>query len=485
MKKIILKTIVLSVVALTTVAMFSPGAFAATFNTDPADYQTLRVGNVTKQPGTTSSGWGTSITATPGDIIAVAVYYHNTSLETAKDVRVKITPKNDAEGINHVIRAEVWSENTPIASGSVSISLSEPRSLDYIEGSATWRPNQTTYGSSEFPFGQEKYHIFTTSGIRIGDIAPGWSSQGNVVVSFKVNENGGSVSGSKFLSVVSLSPDSVGLYDATLKGSVASNDTVSVSTWFEWGTSVALGNKTGVKAVSLPNRSSSFTGYVSGLLPNTLYYYRAVASSASATNYGQILSFKTGSGAATAVGKEISVVKSVENITSPNGTQDEVSALRGDVLRFTFTLKNNGSETLKNIEVRDLVSEYLKLVSNDSGNTDCGIQKKVVWKIGELNAGDEKKISLDTVVCSEAPYDESIKNGGDTAVVEADGILRSSNETFVKVFEERNFGAIGAIAGLGFSFSKWALVFGMLVLILAIFYCASRFLKERNFQSVK
>jgi hypothetical protein len=65
--------------------------------------------------------------------------------------------------------------------------------------------------------------------------------------------------------------------------------------WIEWGTSPDLGSfeKTPVVKVSGDPYYATFTQWIIGLSPNTVYYYRSVASNEYQTVRGGILSFKT------------------------------------------------------------------------------------------------------------------------------------------------------------------------------------------------
>ena len=163
-------------------------AFAATLNSDPKDFDTLRVNNVTLDPSSNSSVWTTSDTAGPGDKVAFAIYYHNTSSETAKNVRVRFTPENSPSASTHTFKAWVWADNASAVQGNAQVFLSQSESINFVPGTVVWRPNQTTSGSQTLPNGQTGAEIFTLNGLLIGDIAPGWSTQGNVVLGFNVNK---------------------------------------------------------------------------------------------------------------------------------------------------------------------------------------------------------------------------------------------------------------------------------------------------------
>ena len=79
---------------------------------------------------------------------------------------------------------------------------------------------------------------------------------------------------------------------ATLNGRVDGNG-LSTRAWFEYGTSRSLGYST--SRTSYGSGSNNYDKEISGLMPNTTYYFRAVAENSEDTAYGSILSFYTSS----------------------------------------------------------------------------------------------------------------------------------------------------------------------------------------------
>jgi hypothetical protein len=168
-------------------AIIPTAVFAATsLNTDARDYATLRVNNDTRNPNNPNT-WSGSITANPGDEVSFAIYYHNTGTETARNVRITLTPQTSGSKTTHTFNATVSADNASTVYGSATITLSSAQSITFDSGTVIWRPNQTTFGSQALPNGQSGSQIFS-GGVNIGDIAPGWSTQGSVVVGFTVGE---------------------------------------------------------------------------------------------------------------------------------------------------------------------------------------------------------------------------------------------------------------------------------------------------------
>jgi uncharacterized repeat protein (TIGR01451 family) len=83
---------------------------------------------------------------------------------------------------------------------------------------------------------------------------------------------------------------------ATLNAQINPNNS-ETQAWFEYGTSPNfLSYNTNYSNIGSGNYSSNFNQTIYNLLPNTTYYFRAVARNQYGINYGQVLSFSTGSG---------------------------------------------------------------------------------------------------------------------------------------------------------------------------------------------
>jgi phosphodiesterase/alkaline phosphatase D-like protein len=80
---------------------------------------------------------------------------------------------------------------------------------------------------------------------------------------------------------------------ATLNGTVNPNGVNTVS-WFQYGKTTVLGTETGYNGTSSSSTSNiSVSNSISGLDPNTTYYYRLAAKSNAGTTYGDTKTFKT------------------------------------------------------------------------------------------------------------------------------------------------------------------------------------------------
>ena len=80
-------------------------------------------------------------------------------------------------------------------------------------------------------------------------------------------------------SVTTQTPTSVSTTSMTLTGfyNIGSGTTGGADTWFQWGTTSAMGPSTPI--VHDTHTSDTFTAQLTGLTPNTTYYFRALANS--------------------------------------------------------------------------------------------------------------------------------------------------------------------------------------------------------------
>ncbi|MBY0329000.1 hypothetical protein K2Q02_02825, partial [Patescibacteria group bacterium] len=154
------------------------------FNTNPQDYATLRSANYTDFPDSTNN-WALDTQAKAGDVVSLTVYYHNSANETAYNVRTAIAVPTNV-GTDIVATGSIDSDNFSSSLGQSTVHLSSSQSLEYIQGSAKWYPNQSVT-PTPFPFGQTGDEVVTAQGVNIGDVDSGWPTQGSVVARFQVS----------------------------------------------------------------------------------------------------------------------------------------------------------------------------------------------------------------------------------------------------------------------------------------------------------
>ena len=288
MKNLIKK---LSVAVLLGIVMFAQaGVASATWtylNTDPQDLETVTVRNSTDGGNCNDCGdWSSSTSASDGDTIAIALYYHVTGPASATDLRFKLdTPSGVSETSNAVtIKGTVVADNATAVSQTVTIYLPTDGKLVYKPGSTKWYPDQTD-NAAGLPF--DEYDTFDSNGGSVGTIGTGWSHQGSLVVSYTVDIEGSDISNPN---VTTNEATSVDADSTTLNGDLDDlGGDSSANVWFEWGTSEgSLNNDTSSSTLS---DTGTFSKTITSLDEGETYYFRAVAENDNGTAYGTIKDF--------------------------------------------------------------------------------------------------------------------------------------------------------------------------------------------------
>lgn len=243
---------------------------------------------------------------------------------------------------------------------------------------------------------------------------------------------------------VTLAASNVGATAATLNGAGLLSAASQGYGWFEWGTSANLGNTSSL--VTLPRVTTAyFEERLSGLSSGTTYYYRAVVKDQSGNiSRGEIMSFRVASTPVyyppTVTQPKVykaTLVKRVENITYPNGTNTNISANTGDFVRFTIEIINTGDYKLEDAVVRDRIPDYLEFANAEERNAN-NPQREVSWFIGALEPGARKFMTLDMIVTDNAMIGSTIVN---RATFQSRRVNADSNDVVIHVDELRSLSA--------------------------------------------
>ncbi len=129
--------------------------------------------------------------------------------------------------------------------------------------------------------------LYQTSTFTLTCGNPGAPSASNSVTVYVNNNNNTAPS------VTTNNASNVGPTSATLNGFVNSNGGNNTIAWFQWGTNANFYNQTNQNNYGSTG-GTSYSYYLSGLSPNTTYYFRAVAQNDSGLiAYGNQMSFST------------------------------------------------------------------------------------------------------------------------------------------------------------------------------------------------
>jgi hypothetical protein len=181
-----MKKLFISILSFMFLFIGANNAFASSpWNGASNDCPTVAIANVNTNVGFAWPCWpNSSVSATYGDKINVRVYYHNTSSATATNARVVLTQSTTGPANSYSISGVLKSNQGDLPFGPVVVYSSGAQGLSF--GSVKWHPNQTGDPATPLPNGQTGAEIMTSTGVSIGDIAPGWSTQGSLVISFNL-----------------------------------------------------------------------------------------------------------------------------------------------------------------------------------------------------------------------------------------------------------------------------------------------------------
>jgi uncharacterized repeat protein (TIGR01451 family) len=216
---------------------------------------------------------------------------------------------------------------------------------------------------------------------------------------------------------------------AVLNGQASLTTSTGTDVWFEWGTSVTeLSDNITRKQNNgfLPN--FDFSDTLIALKPNTIYYYRAVASNIYGISKGEIRTFSTEVFIApvpflgtistppkttskpqidtavkiptptippiTADKEDVTLIKQVVNLTNQNGTKAAVSASANDIIQFTLNVKNTGTLSLGDFVVRDSVPATLEFVSSSKGSLFNSSKGEITWIISNLGPNESVQVAF-------------------------------------------------------------------------------------------
>lgn len=101
--------------------------------------------------------------------------------------------------------------------------------------------------------------------------------------------------------------------NADINGTISNPNNYSLNGYFEYGTTVGLGSRTGSKTLGSAN-SINFSDSISGLSADTIYYYRAVSEGSNGTQKGLIEIFATPGTARKVVTNTTTTTTNVNNI---------------------------------------------------------------------------------------------------------------------------------------------------------------------------
>ena len=406
MKNINKNVVPATMAVLVVFSMFAPAfvsvANAASFGTGPFDV--IEGFNYSDQ-GSGNHWQQNSANAGAGETVSVRVYVKNNSSETANNVRVRLS--TSAGGDSGTITATISADNASNKTGSFEVNLDGSGNLDslshtgYTKVYNAFLTQQSFSGSASDVAG---------SGIGLGDIAPGDPNSKFVIADFEVN--GGESNNGDKPEVTTRSATDVNSDDARLRGEVDPNG-LDTEVWFEWGQGFfSLTEDTPKEDIGDGTSVSDFDFVIDNLEEDETYYFRAVARNSEGTDYGNVLSFRTGDDGGD--GPEITDVDTddIDDNSAvlvcevePNGEdtdvwfewsddEDEVEDGDGDETNTVDVDEDESSETVRiTITGLDEDTDYFFkcFAENTDGDDESGIEEFTTDENG--GGGDEPDVT--------------------------------------------------------------------------------------------
>jgi hypothetical protein len=177
------------IVGVFSLAMFfvAQNAFAATWNGASNDCRGISIANATTAEGFVNPCWpSSSVSADAGDTLNVRIYYHNTGTTTANNVKVNLSTNFSNSSNSKTFSGSIDSDQGGLYLGAVTANISSSQTITF--NSVKWYTNNTSVTPTALLNGQRGEEILN-GGLNIGSVAPGWATQGSLVVSFHVSKN--------------------------------------------------------------------------------------------------------------------------------------------------------------------------------------------------------------------------------------------------------------------------------------------------------
>lgn len=205
------------------------------------------------------------------------------------------------------------------------------------------------------------------------------------------NTNADIIINNSDLSAVTTVATGVTQSSATLNGIILNNDNTYTSAYFEYGRTLSLGSRTASKNLGTGSSLQSFAS-LSGLSPNTTYYYRIVGENGVDTAYGEYKFFQTPR--STVITPINPTPKTPEEALASIDISNRYEFVReGDIIDYTIVSKNTGKTTLKNSIMQVFLPEEVAYRNSSRGNYNSQNHELLVY-LEDMKPGDEGTLYL-------------------------------------------------------------------------------------------
>ena len=194
---------------------------------------------------------------------------------------------------------------------------------------------------------------------------------------------------------------------AQINGYIANTTYYNSNLYFDYGTTVNLGSRTNTKNA---NGNTNFSDVITGLNPNTIYYFQAVGEMNGVVSKGSVEIFKTlgnptvGNTVTPAVTQGTTVVATASPVELMISNKYQLIS-EGDLVDYIVTYKNIGKSKLVKPLVQVVIPTNMTLVNSSRGTYEVDTHT-LSAPVEDLNAGQEGMMyfqaSVDTIPANNA-----------------------------------------------------------------------------------
>jgi hypothetical protein len=271
--------------------------------------------------------------------------------------------------------------------------------------------------------------------------------------------------------------------NSALLNSIIDPNGGATSAWFEWGFTPSLGFETISQSMGSGDNSLQSSYPVTGLVPDTTYYFRAVARNAEGRSYGSTLSFRTAKSSNGGGGGTV-IINNTTN-TGGNGLSCivlvpalNVSELdAGNDFVFTVTYRNGCAYNLSNAFLKVILPTEVTFDSTNYPffNRDAN---GISHNLGVLSPGMQASISISGQVHGNVSEGSTLIFSSVLNFNDEDGDFQSVSAYLSAVVGAgRTLGA-NILEAFGDLFNNW--LFLLILLLLVLFLIWWIFFKEEK-----
>src|SRR3989338_406744 len=204
-----------------------------------------------------------------------------------------------------------------------------------------------------------------------------------------------------FLTVATKGAENITEHSVTLQGLALLRSSKAVG-WFELGETTEMKNKAPKTPLEKINTVNSFYSSISGLQPDTTYFYRALADDGFGVKKGSLLSFRSKlKTMAPPVGQKILPSPQAQGVGGTGGTltieSDSKEIQKGDAVRYTVRYHNNGDMNFSEASIKIIFPAVIAYKGSDIQNVSV-TNGDVVVSIGTVKANDSGTFTIHTDV---------------------------------------------------------------------------------------